>query len=401
MTRGDSAPGQTPGQTPGRARGRAGGRLGTWVLGLLPLCVVALAVAAFSVLDVPGLTGRAGPPAEDLAVERTVLGPGSIDLVVRNQGPDPVAIAQVVVNDAFSDFRAEETEIGRLRATTVRVTYPWVEGEAYEIGLLTSSGGLISHEIPVAVTTPDPAGFLGLMALLGMYVGVIPVAIGMLWLPWLRRIPPRWIQLLMALTIGLLTWLAIDAGVEGLEIANEAAGALGGTGLVLFGAVAAYLLLAGVSGRLAARPGGHRLALLVAVGIGLHNLGEGLAIGSAYAVGALALGATLVVGFAVHNTTEGLAIVAPAADRRVAPGTLLVLGLVAGAPGILGAWLGAAAVQPAVGALLLGFGVGAIAQVILQIAPTVRDQAGRALHPLSIGGVLAGMALMWVTGLLS
>ncbi|MFC5826216.1 ZIP family metal transporter [Nonomuraea insulae] len=393
MARGDSAPGQ--------ARGRAGGRLGTWVFGLLPLCVVALAVATFSVLDVPGLTGRAGPPAEELAVERTVLGPGSIELIIRNLGPDPVAIAQVVVNDAFSDFRAEETEIGRLRATTVRVTYPWVEGEAYEIGLLTSSGGLISHEIPVAVTTPDPAGFLGLMALLGMYVGIIPIAIGMLWLPWLRRIPPRWIQLLMALTIGLLTWLAIDAGVEGLEIANEAAGALGGAGLVLFGAVAAYLLLAGVGTWLAARPGGHRLALLVAVGIGLHNLGEGLAIGSAYAVGALALGATLVIGFAVHNTTEGLAIVAPAADHRVAPGTLLVLGLVAGAPAILGAWLGAAAVQPAIGALLLGFGVGAIAQVILQLVPAIRDQVGRALHPLSICGVLAGMALMWATGLLS
>ncbi|WP_344873692.1 metal transporter [Nonomuraea antimicrobica] len=381
--------------------GRAGGRFGTWVFGLLPLCIVAFAVAAFSLLDVPGLTGRAGPPAEELTVERTVLGPGAIELVVRNQGQDPVAIAQVSVNDAFSDFSAEESELGRLRATTVRITYPWVEGEAYEIGLLTSTGGLISHEIPVAVTTPDPAGFLGLMALLGTYVGVIPVAIGMLWLPWLRRIPPRWIQALMAVTVGLLAWLAIDAGVEGLEIAGESAGAFGGAGLVLFGAVAAYLLLSGVGVWLAARPDGHRLALLVAVGIGLHNLGEGLAIGSAYAVGALALGATLVVGFAVHNTTEGLAIVAPAADRRVAPGTLILLGLVAGAPAIVGAWLGAAAVQPAVGALLLGFGVGAIAQVILQLAPAVRDRAGRALHPMSVGGVLAGMVLMWATGLLA
>ena len=86
------------------------------------------------------------------------------------------------------------------------------------------------------------------------------------------------------------------------------------------------------------------LALLVAVGIGLHNLGEGVAIGSAYAVGALALGAFLVVGFALHNTTEGLAIVAPVAQRAaVARRGSPLLGLIAGAPAVLGAWIGAAA----------------------------------------------------------
>lgn len=379
-------------------------RAGTWLLGLLPLCVIALAVAAAALLDVPGLSGRLGPPAEELAVERTVLRPGSIELVVRNQGPDPVTVAQVMVNDAFADVPRGRTEIGRLATSTVQVTYPWVEGEAYEVGLLTSTGGLIVHEIPVAVATPDASGFLGLMALIGTYVGVIPVAIGMFWLPWLRRVPPRWIRGLMALTVGLLAWLAIDASVEGLEVAGEGAGALGGAGLVLLGAAVAYLLLSGVSAWLAARPGGAdgpRLTLLVAVGIGLHNLGEGLAIGSAYAVGALALGATLVIGFAVHNTTEGLAIVAPVAERRVAPGRLVGLGLIAGAPAIAGAWLGAAAVQPAVAALLLGFGVGAIVQVIIQLGPTLRDDAGRTLHPVSICGILGGMALMYATGLLS
>ncbi|MFG1707818.1 ZIP family metal transporter [Nonomuraea sp. M3C6] len=173
---------------------------------------------------------------------------------------------------------------------------------------------------------------------------------------------------------------------------------------MLFGAVAAYLLLSGVNAWLAARPGAvgdHRLTLLVAVGIGLHNLGEGLAIGSAYAVGALALGATLVIGFAVHNTTEGLAIVAPISRYRVRPGPLLVLGLIAGGPAILGAWLGAAAVQPALGALMLGLGVGAIAQVIVQLVPSMRDRGGRVLHPRGIAGILAGMILMYATGLLS
>ncbi|GIH25190.1 metal transporter [Acrocarpospora phusangensis] len=384
--------------------GRGGSRLKTWLLGLLPLAIVALAALGFAVLDGPGLTERNGPPAEELVVERTTLAAGSIELVVRNAGPDPVTLAQVAVNDAFADFRIGEPVIGRLGSTSVRITYPWVDGEAYEVALLTSTGGVVGHEIPVAVLTPDPSGFIGLMALLGTYVGVIPVAIGMLWLPWLRRVPPGWIRTLMALTIGLLAWLAIDAALEGMEVANEGAGALGGAGLVGIGAIAAYLVLSGVQAWMTGRPGqqgGHRLALLVAVGIGLHNLGEGLAIGSAYAVGALALGATLVVGFAIHNTTEGLAIVAPVSEERVSALRLSLLGLVAGGPAILGAWLGAATTQPALAALLLGLGVGAIAQVILQIAPSMRDGSGRLLHPLSITGILTGMLLMYATGLLT
>ncbi|WP_371778274.1 ZIP family metal transporter [Streptosporangium subroseum] len=387
-----------------RARHPSGTRLNTWLLGLLPLCVIAVAAAGFAVLDGPGLTVRNGPPAEELTVERTILGAGSIELIVRNQGADPVNLVQVAVNDAFTDFRTSEPEIGRLGSANVRITYPWVDGEAYEVTLLTSTGGVVTHTIPVAVATPDPSGLIGLMALLGTYVGVIPVAIGMLWLPWLRRVPPSWVRALMALTIGLLAWLAIDAALEGMEVANAGASALGGAGLVAMGAVAAYLLLSGVHTWMAARPGragGYRLALLVSVGIGLHNLGEGLAIGSAYAVGALALGATLVVGFTIHNTTEGLAIVAPVSEERTSPPRLALLGLIAGGPAILGAWLGAATVQPAIAALLLGLGVGAIVQVILQIAPSVRDHAGRLLHPLGIAGILAGMALMYATGLLT
>jgi zinc transporter ZupT len=139
----------------------------------------------------------------------------------------------------------------------------------------------------------------------------------------------------------------------------------------------------------------------VAIGIGLHNLGEGLAIGSAYAVGSLALGAALVVGFALHNTTEGLAIVAPVARERGALlGRLALLGLIAGAPAVLGAWIGASAYQPGLAALMFGVGAGAIAQVVVQIAPQVRDAAGRFLHPLAVGGLLTGLAVMYATGLL-
>jgi ZIP family zinc transporter len=258
------------------------------------------------------------------------------------------------------------------------------------------------------LTPAADLGFSGLMALLGIYVGVIPIALGMLWLPWIRRIPPEWLRALMALTVGLLGFLAIDATLEGVELAGEGSQAFGGVALVFLGAAVAYLALTGVSSwlsqrrraRAAAGASGPSLAMLIAVGIGLHNLGEGLAIGTAYTTGALALGAFLVVGFALHNTTEGLAIVAPIASSRPSLGRLAALGVIAGAPAVLGAWIGAAAFNTSVAAFLFGAGAGAIVQVIVQLAPSLRARDERGLQPRVVGGLLAGLALMFTTGLL-
>ena len=383
--------------------------LPVWLLGLIPLLLVAAAIGSFVALGGPGLGERTGPPIEELAVERTVLKPGTIELTVRNDGPDAVAVAQVTVNDAFAQFSGAGEPIGRLATEKITVDHAWVEGEAYEVALLTSNGGTIAHEIPIATETPRAdLSFYGLMALLGIYVGVIPVALGMMWLPWIRRIPPAWLRGIMALTVGLLAFLAIDAALEGVEIAGAGSQAFGGTALVLIGVVAAYLALSGIGEWLADRrtraratgASGARLALMVAVGIGLHNLGEGLAIGTSYATGALALGAFLVVGFALHNTTEGLAIVAPLASERPRLGRLVGLGLIAGAPAILGAWIGASAFNSSVAAFLFGAGVGAIAQVIVQLVPALRDDRGRLLHPAATAGLLGGLALMFATGLL-
>jgi zinc transporter, ZIP family len=378
--------------------------LPAWLLGLVPLLLIVAAIGVFTALGGPGLGERRGPPAEELAVEKTVLQPGTIELTVRNDGPDAVSIAQAQVNDAFVQFSGADEPIGRLETATVRLQQPWVEGEAYEVALLTSSGGTIAHDIPVAVETPAAdLSFFGLMALLGIYVGVIPIALGMLWLPWIRRIPADWLRAVMALTIGLLSFLAIDATLEGLELAGQGSQAFGGAALVFLGAAVAFLALTGVSQWLAQRragASGGQLALLVATGIGLHNLGEGVAIGAAYSAGALALGAFLVVGFALHNTTEGLAIVAPIAHLRTSLRRLALLGVLAGAPAVLGAWIGAAAFNASLAAFLFGFGAGAIVQVIVQLAPTLRDDHGRTLHPVAVSGLLTGMALMFATGLL-
>jgi zinc transporter, ZIP family len=382
-----------------------------WLIGVAPLAVLAVAIGLFVLLDAPGLD-RVGVPQEELAVERAVLKPGEIELHVRNEGADPVAVRQVIVNDAFVPFSQPDDEIARLAGSEIGVEYPWIEGQAYEVLLLTATGATIEHSIDAAVETPDAGlDFYGLMALIGIYVGVIPVAIGMLWLPWLRGVDARWLQFLLAFTVGLLAFLGIEALLEGTELAGTGAEAFGGAALVWLGAAGAFLGLAGVDAWLRGRRGaadgegagglGYRAAFLVALGIGLHNLGEGLAIGSAYAVGSLALGATLVVGFALHNTTEGLAIVAPVArERQARLRRLVLLGLLAGAPAVLGAWIGASAFNPSLAALMFGIGAGAIAQVVVQIAPHIRDRAGRLLHPLGVAGLLTGLLVMYVTGLL-
>ena len=390
------------------------GRLPAWLVGLLPLVLLGAAIGLFAALGEPGLAERNGIPVERLSVERTVLRPGEIELAVRNDGPDAVAVRQVTVNDAFVAFSQSADEIGRLDGDKIKIDYPWIEGESYAVGLVTATGGTIAHQIDAAAETPEAdVGFYGLMALVGLYVGLIPVAIGMLWLPWVRTIDRRWIQFLLALTLGLLAFLGVDALLEGTDIAAGGAQSLGGASLVFLGAGIAYLGLAGIDAWLRGRrtkageagAGPWRLAFLVALGIGLHNLGEGLAIGSAYAVGSLALGAALIVGFALHNTTEGLAIVAPVAEdesssvRRSLP-RLAGLGLIAGAPAILGTWIGASAFNPSLAAILFGLGAGAIAQVIVQIAPSVRDASGRLLHPLAATGVVTGLLLMYATGLL-
>ncbi len=377
----------------------------TWVLGAIPLLLAAVLAGALLWSGGPGLD-RNGIPVEDVAVERTVLRPGVIEVHVRNDGPDEVTVAQVVVNDAYlPGAEPLPLRLGRLEGGRITVPYAWIEGEAYEVGLLTSTGGVVAAPIEVAAETPSAsASFLGLMGLVGIYVGVIPVSIGMLWLPFARRARSGVIRFLLALTVGLLAFLAADAAVEGVEVAGTGSQAFGGPTLVLVGAVTAYIALTGVDAWLRGRrrtAEGYRMSLLIATGIGLHNLGEGLAIGSAYAIGELALGTFLVIGFALHNTTEGLAIIAPVAREPASWTRLAGLGLLAGVPAILGTWIGGVAFSAPLAAFLLGFGVGAIVQVCVQLLPGLRDGAAgsRALSPLSAGGILTGLALMYATGL--
>ena len=386
-----------------------------WLLALIP--VLLLAALLFLIVwsgPTDAVRGDGFPPVERLTFQRVVLEPGAIVATILNDGPDPVTISQVVVDDAFWTFTAENgTSLGHLGRTTLRIPYPWVEGEAHVVRLLTSTGTAFEHEIAVAVETPQPsARFFGVFTLIGLYVGVIPVVIGLLWFPFVSRVSARTMDFLLALTIGLLAFLMVDGAAEGFEAAGLLPESYQGAVLFALAAAGAYLVLEGIGAwvrsrrhALAGRSGGWVLAMLIAIGIGLHNFGEGLAIGSAFALGEAALGTLLIVGFTLHNTTEGLAIVAPLAREQERPsiGGLVTLGLIGGVPTIAGAWLGGFVYSPVWSVLFLAIGVGAIAQVIGQIVRQM-TKGGSAVATLARGPVLAGLfagfAVMYVTGML-
>lgn len=374
----------------------------------LPLVLLGLLSLVVLRGDTLRSLARGLPPVEELTVDYVRLSPGRVTMAVVNGGPDPVTLSQVIVDEAFwAHTVTPAREIPRLGRATVEIPYPWVEGEPVPITLVTSNGVTFDHEIPVAAATPaaDARYFLG-FSLVGLYVGVLPVAIGLLWLPFLKQLEPRWIHFALALTAGLLVFLAFEAIVEALETADAVAGAFQGTGIVALTVLGTWLGLQafGGAGRREQGAGGPadrlRLAFLIALGIGLHNLGEGLAIGAAYAQGAVSLGSFLIVGFMVHNTTEGLGIVAPIAKDSPSLRTLALAGLIAGAPTIAGAWLGGLAYSPVLATVALGVGAGAILQVVGVLYRAIARQAQPVWTPLNALGVAAGLAVMYLTGLM-
>jgi zinc transporter, ZIP family len=388
--------------------GAAAGELGWRLWALVPVVGLALAVAVVvsqgdRIVD---LVGVSAPPTDELDVRRVELRPGEIRIQVRNPQRDDVTIASVTVDDAIVPFTLDgPATLGRLRSTTVVVGYDWVAEEPLALGVTTSTGIQTTHEIAAAVLTPQPGarGLLG-YGLIGLLVGVVPVALGLLWLPSLRRASPAWVAAFMALTAGLLTFLGVEALFEALELQSALPPALGGPGLVLLGLAASALGMTFLSVRLSrgkVGASGLALALLVAIGIGVHNLGEGLAIGTSFATGELQLGAFLVIGFMVHNVTEGLGIAAPASRARVTLWRLALLALIAGAPAILGTWIGGYASSDVLTPVFFALAAGAALQVVVEVARYVARVAPGGLRSgWAVGGFLAGIAAMWATGLL-
>jgi zinc transporter, ZIP family len=378
----------------------------------VPLVLLTAVVALFTASggSITGLVGENPPPADEFDIRRVEFHPGEIRIRVTNPQRDDLTIASVTVDDAIVPFDVDGPQtLGRLRSSEIIVQYDWVPEEPITVGVTSSTGIETTEEIAAAVQTPRASArsFFG-YALIGALVGIVPVALGLLWLPSLRRVAPEWLAAFMALTAGLLTFLAIEALSEALELQAALPSALGGAGLVLLGVALSFLFLTAISRRLgeggggSSSVGGLALATLVAIGIGLHNLGEGLAIGSSFALGELALGTFFIVGFMIHNVTEGLGIASPLAEGRgVSWARLAVLALVAGAPAILGAWVGGFITSDLLGVVFFAAAAGAAFEVVVEVGRYVARKApGGLSSPHVLGGFLAGVAVMYVTGLL-
>lgn len=400
-------------------------RLPAWLTGLAPLLAMGLMLILFTVVNPLAMFTNNLPPIENLSINRIRVLADGFEVNVLNTGPHPVQIAQVMVDDAFWQFSAQPAgALPRFGSAVITIPYQWIYAEPHRILLITNTGLTFEGEVPVATLTPQagPRQFAG-YGLLGIYVGVIPVALGLLWYPAMKRMGRKWLGAILALTVGLLVFLLVDTFLEVLETGAKLPGVFQGVPLAVFAALLTWLAITAVSAMQTRRDNaeggsvrakGLFLATLIALSIGLHNFGEGLAVGAAFALGEAALGSFLVIGFILHNITEGIGIAAPLVSNRrsgenpvpAAPSMLTFAGLalLAGFPAVLGTWIGGFAFSPLLGTIFLGIGLGAIWQVIVEVTGLLRRNAERDNTPLAswlnLAGFLLGLAVMYFTAFL-
>lgn len=411
----------------------------TAALALTPFTVLA-GMIAFLFGPGQSMLNNGGAPFPEITIERLEFQQDKVVAFIRNTGPVDVTIAQADINDRILPAAIEPGKgLARLAAAKIVIPFAWNAGEPYEVGITTSDGVRFSKSVESATLAPTPnIGQASFFALIGTYVGIIPVLIGLLWFPFIRRLGINKYNFFLSLTAGLLVFLGIDALVGANGIASEnMANAFNPQLLIAMAAIFSFLALQYLAGRLVERarmrqtatttaasllPSSEThtqqivarpviLSLMIAIGIGLHNLGEGLAIGAAMLIGKVALSTFLIVGFMLHNTTEGLAIVASMAKggkNRVPIWKLAGMGLIAGMPTITGAWIGGFLYSPIATTIFLSIGAGAIFQVVFSIyswmASSGETKGKRNMLLLSdthtIAGFAAGMVIMYITGLL-
>ena len=345
----------------------------------------------------------------EITIEKVDFIDSEIQATVRNTGPIPVQVVVADVNDRIQPAAVEpDGYLERYETTLVRIPFEWNEAEPYRIGITIDDGTRFEKEIESAAFalefTLDLAIFF---AIIGTYVGIIPVMIGLLWLPFIKKISKQKYHFFLALTAGLLLFLAIDSIEESLEVSNEnLANSFNGALLVSTVVVLSFLALYYVGNKIISKSDSLHfskpvaIGLMISIGIGLHNFGEGLAIGAAVGIGSIAFSTFLIVGFALHNTTEGIAIAAPMSRGKLMIGKLAIMGLIAGSPAIFGAWIGGFAYSPFTSVVFLAIGAGAIFQVILVLLKWIQKENDGNLSTLSVvSGFAIGMLVMYFTSI--
>ncbi|MDQ0879294.1 ZIP family metal transporter [Peribacillus sp. V2I11] len=381
---------------------------GKWLItGLIPL-ILLIGVLGWVLMNGAGVEKDPAAPIEVLNIERIKITETGFELSVSNTGPKPLTISQVMVNDSVWNFSVSpQAKLDRFEEGKVTIAYPWVEGDPHAIKLITENGIITEGEVAAATLSPETtwSNFLN-YGIIGFYVGIVPITLGLLWYPFMKRFSRKWINAILALTVGLLLFLFVGTLADGFEIGAEAPSVFQGNMVVIIGASLTFLLLIGFDQyqqRKQEKKGYSPLglALLMATGIGLHNFGEGLAIGSSFSLGEAALGTFLIIGFTLHNITEGIGIAAPLLKTTPRFRDFLLLGVIAGAPAIAGTWVGGFIFSPIWGALFLGIGAGAILQVIYVITKMLiedhRTHNEASVSWLNLSGFSIGLLIMYFT----
>jgi len=493
-------------------------KIASLVLAITPLIILAGMVYFLSSPFGQNLINT-GVPLPEVTIEKVEFHENQVVAFIRNTGPEQVMISQADINDRIQSAAIEPSQVlPRLSEAKVIIPFFWNTAEPYEVGITTSDGTRFSKVIDAAAPAPVPnINQFSVFAMLGVFVGVIPVLIGLAWYPFMRKITRNQYNFFLSLTAGLLVFLGIDAFLESNEIAaNNLAATFNGQLLIPVIIIATFLGLFYLSEYFGKRAESKlsfeyekeeteqndtrrlnaqnnfqessvnplsktrvssssltnplsndmiglaqkeeeknrvekkeeeeekltrlidkrelikplTLSLMVAIGIGLHNFGEGLAIGAAVLLGEIALGTFLIIGFTIHNTTEGLAIVAPLAKTgKLMIRRLVTMGLIAGIPTILGTWIGGFVYSPLASIIFLSIGAGAIFQVVYALAvwmsKSLRESSktnkaesvdlgeitgrsgtrllasqGKSPTAAIIAGFIVGLLIMYITGLL-
>ena len=392
---------------------------------LVPLCLIVILLIVFMKVGPLGVFKASIPPIENVVIQKAIFAPEQITLKLFNDGPEPVTIAQLLVNDVYWKYSINPSStLEPLQTGEVIFYYPWVEGDTEHFMLLSSTGVAFEKEVSVAFLTPHFNWlYLKTFILLGLYVGVFPVFIGLLWFPFLTQLKKRWFTFLVSFSVGILLFLGFDALAEAIHLIPNIPHALNGSGILVLGILLAILLVKGISHSLFSHirtswlskktsffQKSLILGYLIALGIGIHNLGEGLAIGSAYAIGEIVLGSLLVIGFMLHNITEGIAIISPIIATSVKQQEkahlfwhIIGMGILAGAPTILGTIIGGFSYAEAYAVFFLGFGAGSIFSVtpdIMHGLKTDKKSWSSIFTLQNILGFSLGILVMYATGFL-